>query len=43
LLSRKRELSAQIGAVITQKIRLKKLPRKQRRALQDFGRAKERA
>jgi hypothetical protein len=43
LLSRKRELSAQISAVITRKIRLKKLPRKQRRALQDFGRAKERA
>jgi hypothetical protein len=43
LLSRKRELSAQIGAVITRKIRLEKLPRKQRRALQDFGRAEERA
>jgi hypothetical protein len=43
LLSGKRELSAQIGAVITRKMRLEKLPRKQRRALQDFGRAEERA
>jgi hypothetical protein len=43
LLSRKRELSLQIRAVLTQKMRLKELPKKQRRALQDFRRAEEKA
>lgn len=43
LLSGNRESSLQIGAVLTRKMRLDELPRKQRRALQDFRRAEERA
>ena len=43
LLSGKKESSLQIRAVLTQKIRLEELPKRQKKALQSFKKAEEKA
>ena len=43
LLSSKKESSLQIGAVLTRKMRLEELPKRQKKALQSFKKAEEKA